>query len=288
MKILILGGAGMLGHELCRRFTREQDVFVTLRTSAAGVQSNVFNRARLITGVEATNETAMRRVLDHVKAEVVLNCIGVIKQRDEAKNATVSIRVNSLLPHVLWEWCSANAARLIHFSTDCVFSGRKGAYIETDVPDAEDLYGRSKLLGEITGAPGLTLRSSIIGRELGSQRALLEWFLAQAGKTIRGYRRAIYSGFTTTEMARIVDRIVHLHPNLHGVWQVASAPISKYDLLCLVRDKFALKVEIEPFDDFVCDRSLNADRFNATTGYVPPTWDKMIEELATRERDQTS
>jgi dTDP-4-dehydrorhamnose reductase len=285
MKVLIIGGSGMLGHQLCRHFAPRHDVCVTLRgrpeTRAGG---ECFQGAQIMHGVEATDPAALERVLETVQPEAVLNCVGIIKQLAGAHDAILSIRINSLLPHLLQQWAAAHAARLVHFSTDCVFSGRKGAYTEQDSADAQDLYGRSKLLGELTTGPGITLRSSIIGREINSSHALLEWFLSQRGKKIRGYRRAIFSGFTTHEMARIAELVLTRQRELHGVWQVAANPISKYDLLSLVRDRFGLPVEIEPFDDFHCDRSLDASRFNAATGYVPPSWPTMIDELAADSR----
>jgi dTDP-4-dehydrorhamnose reductase len=283
MKILIVGGAGMLGHELVRHFARKAEVFVTYRSAqTARVASGRDPVARAYEGIDAGDFGALAKVFDEAKPHAVLNCVGIIKQLEEAKNAISSIRINSLLPHLLLEQCSRHDARLVHFSTDCVFSGRTGSYTEADVPDATDLYGRSKLLGEVQEAPGITIRSSIIGRELNSRRALLDWFLSQSGKTVRGFRRAIYSGFTTIEMARIVERVLP-DRKLNGLWQVASVPISKYDLLCLVRDRFGLPIAIEPDEVFSCDRSLKAERFNQATGYVPPSWPAMIDELAARE-----
>jgi dTDP-4-dehydrorhamnose reductase len=190
-----------------------------------------------------------------------------------------NLEVNALFPQQLAYLAAELGARLIHFSTDCVFSGGKGNYTETDFPDAGDLYGQTKLLGETHHAHTLTLRTSIIGRELSRKASLVEWFLAQRG-TVQGYTRAIYAGFTTLEMARIVERLIIQQQQASGVWHVSSDRISKYDLLCLMRKYFKLDTEIVPSASFACDRSLLSDRFRSAFGYSPPSWDKMVEELA--------
>ena len=282
MKILILGGDGMLGHQLLSTFSARHDVRVTLRRPLdAYAAYGLFSPANSFGEVAATDVDAIRGVLDHFAPQAVINCIGIVKQRSAAKAAVPSIVINSLLPHQLLELCEERGARFVHLSTDCVFSGRAGNYRESDIPDPVDLYGRSKLLGEVTDAPGLTLRTSIIGLELSRFTGLIEWFLAQRGM-IRGFRRAIYSGFTTRELARVIERILVDHPGLHGVWQVASAPIDKFDLLVrLAASMGRTDIEIVPDDDFVCDRSLRSDRFTAETGYTSPLWDAMLDELAT-------
>ncbi|MGH9647425.1 MAG: sugar nucleotide-binding protein, partial [Bryobacteraceae bacterium] len=173
------------------------------------------------------------------------------------------------------EW----GGRVIHFSTDCVFSGHRGEYREDDLPDAEDLYGRSKFLGEVAAPNALTLRTSIIGRELAEFRSLLEWFLAQRGKRVRGYQKALYSGVTTNYLAGLVARLIESHPGLHGLYQVAAHPISKYDLLCLIRQVFGLDIEIQPVEGEVSDRTMLGDRFLAATGYRCPGWPELIDEI---------
>jgi dTDP-4-dehydrorhamnose reductase len=212
------------------------------------------------------------------RPQTVINAIGVVKQRAEANDAIQSLEINALLPHRLAVLCEAAGARLIHFSTDCVFSGRRGKYRETDVPDAEDLYGRTKYLGEPGGEHCVTLRTSFIGRELTRKTGLLEWFLAQRG-TIRGYTKAIFSGFTTLEMTRIIEKVLTT-PVLSGVYHVSSEPISKFDLLVMIRDALGLTTEIEPYDELQCDRSLDSSRFREALAYRPPGWKAMVEELA--------
>ncbi len=281
MRLLILGGSGMLGHQLWRGLHAQHDTWVTLRRPVADFAvHNLFDEAKAIQFDDITDDTALERALGQAKPEAVINCVGLIKQRDEASDEALTLRVNAEFPHRLAKRCGEAGARLIHFSTDCIFAGTKGNYTESDPSDAADLYGQSKHQGEVADAHSVTLRTSVIGHELGTNLALLDWFLSQRGQAISGFTKAIYSGFTTLEMARIVDRILTKHPALSGVWHVASEPISKFALLQLCREKLGWEGVIEPNDEFVCDRSLNADRFNQATGYTPPSWEAMISELA--------
>ena len=281
MRLLILGGSGMLGHQLWRGLHAQHDTWVTLRRPVADFAAhNLFDEAKAIQFDDITDDTALERALGQAKPEAVINCVGIIKQRDEASDEALTLRVNAEFPHRLAKRCGEAGARLIHFSTDCIFAGTKGNYTESDPSDATDLYGQSKHQGEVADAHSVTLRTSVIGHELGTNLALLDWFLSQRGQAINGYTKAIYSGFTTLEMARIVDRILTQHTDLSGVWHVASEPISKFGLLQLCREKLGWEGVIEPNDEFVCDRSLNADRFNQATGYTPPSWEAMISELA--------
>ena len=281
MRLLILGGSGMLGHQLWRGLHAQHDTWVTLRRPVADFAvHNLFDETKAIQFDDITDDTALERALGQAKPEAVINCVGLIKQRDEASDEALALRVNAEFPHRLAKRCGEAGARLIHFSTDCIFAGTKGNYTESDPSDAADLYGQSKHQGEVADAHSVTLRTSVIGHELGTKLALLDWFLSQHGQAISGFTKAIYSGFTTLEMARIVDRILTQHPALSGVWHVASEPISKFALLQLCREKLGWEGVIEPNDEFVCDRSLNADRFNQATGYTPPSWEAMISELA--------
>jgi dTDP-4-dehydrorhamnose reductase len=239
----------------------------------------IWDPERTIAGVDAIDFDSVARAIADVKPDVVINCIGIIKQLKVAKDPIVSLSINSLYPHRLAILCRAAGARMIHISTDCVFSGRKGLYTEDDVSDAEDLYGRTKFLGEVAGPGCLTLRTSIIGRELHSASGLIDWFLSNRGGKIRGFRKAIYTGFTTQALATIVADVIHRHPELSGVWQVSSEPISKFDLLTLVNEVYHAGIEIEPDDTFKCDRSLNSARFRAAVNFRPPSWPEMISEM---------
>jgi dTDP-4-dehydrorhamnose reductase len=280
LRVLILGGDGMLGSALQRELARRHEVTVSVRREARG-------QPGLVPGVDVRDAGRVAALLAELRPEAVVNAVGIVKQRQEAEDALLAIETNALFPHRLAGLCAGHEARLVHFSTDCVFSGRAGNYRETDLPDPADLYGRSKLLGELD-APQLTLRSSIIGLEQGRRQGLVEWFLASRG-SLPGYRRAIYSGLTTREMARLVDRLLVAHPRLAGIFHVASQPIDKYTLLSrLAHELGRTDIHIEPVDQPRCDRSLDGSAFAAATGYRAPGWDEMLGELAREIRARRS
>lgn len=281
MKILILGGDGMLGHHLLTHLRERHEVRVTLR----GVLSDykhygLFDASNAYDGIEVREFERVVKVHADFRPHAIINAVGIVKQRALAEESIPSLEINSLLPHRLALLCRERGSRLIHLSTDCVFSGEAGNYTEDDFPDARDLYGRSKLMGEVIEAPCLTLRTSIIGRELSRKASLLEWLLAQQG-SIKGFRHAIFSGFTTHEMARIIERLLTRYPEAHGLYHVSSAPISKYELLLQIKSKLGLAIEILPEEDFKCDRSLQSARFQRDFDYAPPPWVTMIDELVT-------
>jgi dTDP-4-dehydrorhamnose reductase len=284
MKILILGGEGMLGHKVFQVLNRRFETFASFQDQR-GLWTKLplyekADRKCLLGGVNALDFDSVVRALGQVKPGAVINCIGIIKQLKEASDPVLSLTLNSLFPHRLAELCAAAGSRLFHISTDCVFSGRKGNYREEDVADAEDLYGRTKLLGEVVRPNCLTIRTSIFGRDYFKQSAFLEWFLSNCGGKVRGYKNAIYTGFPTQVLARIMGDIIQDHRDLSGLYQIASQPISKYQLLVKLREAMGLDIEIEAYDDQPCDRSLSAARFVAATGYLLPSWDQMLMELA--------
>jgi dTDP-4-dehydrorhamnose reductase len=249
-------------------------------TRPAAEALGLSKHVRILSGVEATDPASVERAVASAQPTVVVNCIGIVKQSPLAQDPIASITVNALFPHQLACICRESGARLIHLSTDCVFSGRKGRYVESDRSDAEDLYGRSKFLGEAGEPDAITLRTSMIGRELHGTNGLVEWFLSQRGKSVKGFRRSIFSGFTTTALSKIIVDVVIPHPELTGVWHVAAEPISKHELLSMINDVYDLGVAIEADDAVVCDRSLNGERFRRATGFAAPSWKAMIEELA--------
>ncbi|MBA3005559.1 MAG: SDR family oxidoreductase [Proteobacteria bacterium] len=279
MRLLILGGDGMLGHQLLKSLAPGHEVKVTLRQDLeAYAPYRLFDNDNAYTGIDVRSLERLAEVFADFRPQAVINAVGIVKQRPTAKESIPSLEINSLLPHRLSILCRAVGARLIHLSTDCIFSGRKGNYQEDDPSDAEDLYGKTKFLGEVHDSHCLTLRTSIIGRELSRHKSLLEWFLAQTG-TVKGFTKAIYTGFTTMEMGRIIENMLVDHPEASGVYQVSSDPINKYDLLLLFREKLSHQVEILPDETFCCDRSLDSTRFRKEFVYTPPTWEAMIEEL---------
>jgi dTDP-4-dehydrorhamnose reductase len=282
MKVLILGGQGMLGHKAFQTLSPHFETFATFRQGdGRWRQFPIFTDAsRLLTGVDSHLFDTVIDAFAQVRPDVVINCIGIIKQLDAAKDPVVSLEINALFPHRLARLCRAADARLIHISTDCVFSGAKGDYTEEDMPDPVDLYGRTKLLGEVVQPGCLTLRTSIIGRDFAKKVGLLEWFLSNQGGQVNGFTRAIYTGLTTQALSTILYELIAHHPDLEGLFQVASQPINKYDLLLKIRDALQLDIQVRPSSDFFCDRSLNGARFNQTTSLSIPTWDEMLANLA--------
>jgi dTDP-4-dehydrorhamnose reductase len=277
MNILVLGASGMLGNAVVRVLSEHTglQVFGTVRTDTS---KRLFNEAiaqRLLVGVDVEQQDSLTQAFAFSRPDVVINCIGLVKQLADADDPLRAIPINTMLPHRLARLCDLSGARLVHMSTDCVFSGNKGNYSETDYADANDLYGRSKYLGEVSYAHTITLRTSIIGHELQSTHGLIGWFLSQQVKC-KGYTRAIFSGVPTVVLAQIIRDVVIPHPELHGVYQVAADPISKYDLLNLVAKAYEKKIEISPDDSLVINRSLNPGLFHEATGYRTPPWEEMI------------
>lgn len=279
MNILVLGATGMLGHKLMQGLSHRFKVIGSVRDSSIKyVGHPVLGKLSLLGGVNVENFDSVVEALARSRPAVIVNCIGIVKQAVAAQDPFNSITVNAHFPHRLAHLCQASGVRLIHISTDCVFSGRKGNYVESDVADAEDLYGRTKLLGELDYDGALTLRTSMIGRELETSRGLIEWFLSQKS-VVRGYKRAIFSGFTTEALTEIIAKIIIEYPAMQGIWHVASEPISKFDLLSLVKKIYGLKIKINIDEQVVCDRSLNADRFKKLTGLVSPPWSDMLDHM---------
>jgi dTDP-4-dehydrorhamnose reductase len=280
MRVLILGGLGMVGHRLWIALSAEHEVWGTVRNDAAEVPAlPSIDRARICDHVDMARSDERQRVFERVRPEVVINCVGLVKQRPEANEDVPAITINALVPHEVAELCRATGARMVHISTDCVFSGRAGNYTEDDQPDPEDLYGRTKLVGEVVKGNAITLRTSFIGRELRTRQGLTEWFLAQRGQ-VRGYKRSVFSGLTTHAFARAVMQHVLPHPELHGLYHVSSAPITKYELLDLMKRCYGRDVEIVPDAASVCDRSLDSTRFRKATGFRPVRWEDMVQEMA--------
>lgn len=282
MKILILGGDGMLGHQLYQYLVLcHHDVRVTLRENFGNYERyHFFDKEKAYCNIDVENLVQVLGVLKNFEPDVVINCIGLIKQRPEKENVLLNLNINAVFPHQLSLLCKEINARLVHMSTDCVFDGKLGGYSEEDLSNAEDVYGKTKFLGELHESHTITLRTSIIGFELKNKKSLLEWVLSQKGRAVSGFRNAIFSGFTTHEMARIIERIITQYPREYGLYNVASNPVSKYDLLCVINQAFDLNLTISEDIKFKCFRQLNGERFNTVFNYTPPSWNNMIAELA--------
>jgi len=280
MRVLVLGAYGMLGHKLVQHLS--SDFYVTGGVRKIDESKNHFldlSGASVIDGVDAMNISSIQDAISTTDPDVVINCIGLIKQKAEANLAIPTITLNALFPHQLAEVCKVNGSRVIHFSTDCVFSGSKGVYSLNDRPDADDYYGRTKLLGEIAYPHTITIRSSIVGRELGSKNGLFEWLISNRGGRVKGYANSFFSGLTTLEMSKVVKLIIKDHPDLSGLWQVAADPISKLDLISLLNKEMELGIDIDPDYRVKCDRTLDGSEFNIISGYSSPTWLEMVKEF---------
>lgn len=280
MKVIVLGATGMLGNAMMRVLSAEPalEVHGVARRPVAATELPGVLPERIAKISDIEDIDAVGAIIARTGAQAVINCVGVVKQMGSADDPLVALPINALLPHRLARLCREAGARLVQVSTDCVFDGKQGGYREDDIPNATDLYGRSKLLGEVDTADAITLRTSIVGHELGSRHGLVDWFLSQQG-SVSGYTRAIFSGVTTVELARIIARFVLPDAGLHGLYHVSAAPISKYDLLKIVADAYGKDIEIVPRDEPVIDRSLRSDRFRAATGYEPPEWEALMGEL---------
>lgn len=279
MRILVLGGGGMLGSAVSKVLSKDgaHDLVATFRKVPAGLA--LPKEIEVIEGVDLLACGQPDAIVDAVRPDAVINCVGIIKQLYEVADAALTIHTNALLPHQLSNACARVGARFIHVSTDCVFDGQTGGYTEASRPNATDLYGKSKHLGEVVGADHVvTLRTSIIGHEIGRAVSLVDWFLSQSG-SVRGYRKAIYSGLPTVELARVVAQHVLPDPSLSGLFHVVSAPINKFELLKLIAQTYNHDVEIVPYDDFVLDRSMKGEAFAAATGYVAPDWRELVTRM---------
>lgn len=280
MRVLVLGSSGMIGSTVLRVLSESKDLEVYGSVRDEGVKrffSEVVSK-RLIASIDVERADALIRVLDQVQPAVVINCAGLTRHKPEAEDPLVALPINALMPHRLAGLCKLVGARMIHVSTDCVFSGERGGYLETDFADACDVYGKSKAMGEVTYAHTVTLRTSTIGHELQTKYGLLEWFLSQQVRC-KGYNRAVFSGLPTVVFAAVVRDVVIPHPELSGLYHVAAQTINKFDLLSRIAKVYGKQIEIEPDERLIIDRSLNADRFRNATGYVAPEWDSLIDTM---------
>jgi dTDP-4-dehydrorhamnose reductase len=281
MKVLIIGGTGMLGHKLVQSLGSTFEVWATIRRDFLQVKRfDFYCRNRTLDNVNLAQEEDLRRAIDRAQPDIVINAAGIIKQLPSATDVITTLSINAILPHRLSQLSAEYGFRLICISTDCVFSGKKGGYTEDDQADASDLYGRSKNLGEVVGEKALSLRTSIIGRELETSNGLVEWFLNNRGGKVKGYSNVIYSGFPTIVFADIISNLLIGHPDLSGIYHVSSAPINKFDLLNLINKHYKSEIKVERDNELNLDRTLDSTRFRDETGFKPVSWDEMIRRMA--------
>ena len=280
MKLLVIGANGMIGSTMFHVLSQNKDlnVFGSVRSKKVIQYFSSFNSEHIISCVDVEQQDSLVKTLDQLRPDVVINCAGLTKHKINTEDPLLSIPINTLIPHRLARICKLIGTRLIHVSTDCVFSGKKGNYIEEDFTDACDVYGKSKALGEVNYSHTITLRTSTIGHEIESTYGLLDWFLSQEGKC-KGYTRAIFSGLPTVVFAQIVRDVVVPHKELSGLYHIASKPINKFDLLKMISDVYMKKIDIVPDDNLIIDRSLNSEKFKHATGYYAPEWPVMIEQM---------
>ena len=282
MKILILGGNGMIGHKMYQTISKiHKDTWVTLRKSLTSYSySEIYNPEKVIDNIDLINFQTISNQLNKINPDIVVNACGITIRRGIETLKSNSIILNSALPHFLNEWVTSNNKRLIHFSTDCVFTGAKGDYIDNDNKDAYDLYGSTKSMGEVIDSKyAITLRGSMIGSELENKTELFEWFLKQKNKKIKGFNKVIYSGITTTKMAEIVLKLIDQFPNLSGVYNISSKPISKFELLKLWNNLFDINANIEIDNSYTSNKNLISDNFYRTISMEQPDWVELSSQL---------
>lgn len=280
-RVLVLGATGLLGHRVAEVLKPQFDVVGS--TSRQRIDDERFPQdqmACLRFGISAQNFKSVQQLIEDVQPLVIVNCIGIVKSRTEEVSSRDMEEVNARFPWRLAELCHGAQIRLIHISTDCVFSGSRGHYSESDPPDPVDAYGRTKLAGEPRIPGCLVLRTSFIGREYFSQRGLVEWLCSHRNGNVCGFRNAHFSGVTTIVLARLLGRVIDRHPELEGIWHVAADKIDKDSLLKQLNTALHLNVDVVPDDTFFCDRSLNGQAFREATGFQAPSWPEMVAELA--------
>jgi dTDP-4-dehydrorhamnose reductase len=283
-RILVLGATGMLGHKLAQVLGESAEVIAGIRGSAGTWPASI-PVTDVAEGVDVRDTSALARLLDSSKPDIVLNAVGVVKQILGEYDSLDTVAINALYPNLLALLCETRGIRLVHYSTDCVFTGiedgqrGENGYREADRADSRDLYGMSKLLGEPRASTTLTLRTSMIGRELRGFTSLVEWFLAQGEGIVKGYTKALFTGLTTLELARVTAMVLRDHPQMTGLWHVAAPPVNKYDLLTIVKASYGRATTVERYDDFYCDRRLDGTRFQQATGWQSPPWPKLIDDM---------
>ena len=287
MKVMILGGAGMLGHQVYLKLKTEfgaTNVAITLRKTKQHYDKfGIFKEAVAFDELDVLNFPQVEVALNKFKPDYIINCIGLTLRKKELGDVEKCIQVNSMLPHRLAKWGELNNSRVIHFSTDCVFDGKKGNYTEKDIPTADDLYGQSKFLSEIIYPNSLTIRLSVVGRELEGKTEFIEWFLSHKGKSVNGFAGVNYSGLSTNVVAKELIRIIKNYPKISGTYQMASEPMNKFDILKIVNEIYQTKTEIKESADYKNDKTLNCDLYTQLTGFKKPSWKSMIAEMKQEE-----
>jgi len=280
VRILVVGANGMIGSAVLRILSQDSSniVFGSIRDVRWKRYFSPSIQSSLISGIDVMQSDSLIALFDQTTPDLVINCAGLTKHRPESEDPLFSVPINSLLPHRLARLCNLFGARIIHVSTDCVFSGNKGNYTENDLPDATDIYGKSKILGELQYPNSVTLRTSTIGHELETCYGLLDWFLSQSS-SCNGFVQAIFSGLPTVAFAELIRDFIIPNNKLSGLYHVAAKPINKFELLSLIAKFYKKEIQIIRDDSFRIDRSLNSERLKAATGYESPAWPELIKMM---------
>jgi len=273
MRILILGIDGMIGHKIAQSLSQDYEVIGSTRKDVNHQKIGLNNCLLYKKDFIIDDQNVF---FNKISPDVIINCIGITTRRGISRNMSNTDFINSRFPHKISEWVSIKNRRLIHFSTDCVFSGKKGDYLDDDKPDANDIYGMSKAKGEIDNNSSLTLRCSMIGREIYNHTELFEWLYSMKNKDIEGYANVIYSGVTTFWMGDVIKKILKNNISLSGIYNISSEPISKYHLLLKLSDAFKLNVNVSANLNIKSNKVLNSKKFAEITGIIPPNWDDLI------------
>ena len=276
MRILLLGISGMIGHKLAQILDSDFDLVGLSRKKVTSKQLGLKNTN--IVYHDLLKED-IQFILNEINPDIIINCVAITTRRGVEGNVQITKKLNTELPHKLDSWAVSNSKKLIHFSTDCVFSGNRGNYLENDFTDADDIYGKTKADGEVNSESTLTLRCSIIGRELYNFTELFEWLVENKNKKISGYSRVIYSGITTVRMGKIIKKIIKEYSDLSGIYNISSIPISKFELLTKLSNAFNLNVDINENKNIKSNKVLISRKFTEITGINPPNWDDLIEEF---------
>ena len=282
MKIVILGSNGLLGNTITKYFFEKADhqTIAVLRNYSKIKLFNEKYHQNFLVIENILDYIETKKKLEIIRPDILINCIGITNKEKINKPYQIEkfININSLFPHRIQRICCELGTRLIHLSTDCIFSGSKGFYSENDNPDPTDIYGRSKLLGELDYENTLTIRKSVIGHELVSRKGLLEWFLHQ-NISVEGYKDVIFSGLTVLELAKLIDKYILPRSDLKGILNISGESISKFDLLKIISDVYHKSIEIIPNESIKINRTLNSSKFYKLTGYKPNSWPVLIKSM---------
>lgn len=281
--VVVFGASGMLGHKMLQILSSRFNVTGTLRGAN---RSQILEEYNLYEGVDVKNFVSVTTALNELDPDVIVNCIGIVKQLKESDDFNISHMLNSEFPHKLCTYAKSHGMQVIHISTDCVFDGKTGMYTENSIPNATDIYGRTKFTGELHDINAVTLRTSIIGREIDTTHGLLEWFLSKKSGVVYGYEKSIFSGVTTNELSNLVGNIIFKGKNLSGLYHVAATPINKFDLLTMINSylKPNERITINAIDGDIINRSLVGSKLKIAFNYSPPPWKNMLDEVMIKDK----